>query len=509
MKNTPISLFLATIATALTFTLTSPVSARSTSKKLEPDSFVEVSRQVLPAVVNITISSKTPNRTEEEVEEELRRFFSERQGNLDDLFMGDISGSGVLINKKGEFGYVLTNNHVVAPLNEASVMTLTFHQQGEGTNDYNLTTEVTGDDLRVIGRDKLSDLAVIEFLMPKELENVQPAQFADSDEVEIGEFVLALGNPLNFNHTITQGIISGKSRYLGSQISLTGLLQTDAVIQPGNSGGPLVNLDGKIVGINNAIVSRTGLWQGTSFAIPSKDAKRIYNQLMKYGRVERGYLGVTMENVSGRKRIVDAFQLEKPLGVLIKFVVPNSPADLAGIHKFDVITHIEDFRVKNSDDMLRVITSKDIDEEVSIKLVRLGDDEVPVILDVVAVLAERPNEEVILDLHSDDLRDQIIPLIPEEKHSKNVFAGMKLSESKDPDSGQPILEVQEIVVGSVADEAGVEKGDILTYANSRAVRTLDDFKSAFTKNEQGRLKLTGLRNDGTLFTFDIKLPDED
>ncbi|MCC5876249.1 MAG: trypsin-like peptidase domain-containing protein [Candidatus Sumerlaeia bacterium] len=333
------------------------LDAQSASRELDSRAFIEVADRVLPAVVNISIEPKT------------RRWSTNPEDYDDPLDMFrrpiSVSGSGVVVRVNGEQAYVLTNHHVVDRHDDRTNMTLTFHRKPAGSTEYTETTEVTGEGVIVLGSDEMSDLAVIQFTIPEGLE-VKPIGFADSDKVEIGEHVVALGNPLDLNHTISQGIVSAKARYLGAHISMERLIQTDATIQQGSSGGPLVNLDGNIIGINNAIASRNGMWQGIGFAIPSNDAQRISNQLIDYQRVVRGYLGVNMAHVATKREILPYLQLDRAEGVFIENVVSNSPADVAGLHIGDVIVAIDGYPVRSPDEMLRTITSKPVNVDVKI-----------------------------------------------------------------------------------------------------------------------------------------------
>jgi serine protease Do len=473
-----------TLAVALLAAGISPVAAQSAQRSLDTRAYIDVSRAVLPAVVNITVENV--NRPEDTsasaaVDQDLIQLFMDQRG----LGAGGTaaSGSGVVTRVEGNQGYIVTNNHVIQPLNERRQLRLTFHRLTPGTTDFSTTTEIAGSNARVIGRDQLSDLAVIEFDMPEGFE-IQPVEWADSDTVEIGEHVVALGNPLDLNHTVTTGIISGKSRYLGKQISLERLLQTNAVIQPGNSGGPLVNLDGKIVGINNAIASRNGLWQGTSFAIPSNDAKRISNQLIDQGRVSRGYLGVTMQDLfMVNPEIVLAYGLRREEGgVFIKTVVRNSPADIAGIHVDDVVTAIDGQPIRTSDEMLQTIARRPVDSEVNISVIRLGENKTPQNLTMKARLTERPDESIINDLHGDpNLSNEVIPKIqvdPDTSTPGRRDLGMRLTDWHDPITKESGLQVQQVAPNSPGARAGLRRGDVITQINGRSVRTMGDFRAA-------------------------------
>lgn len=477
--NTPLAAA-ALVAAAL---LPAATFAQSATRTLDGRAYMDVAREVLPSVVNINVEPKLSD-DENDPSVALRRFFQQRNRGIDGPFSESaVTGSGVLVDRRDNLGYVLTNAHVVNPLGDEKVISLTFHQREEGSTEYSRTTTIKGDSVRIIGTDELSDLAVLEFLMPVELD-VQPLQFADSDRLEIGEPVLAVGNPLNFNHTITDGIISGKARNLGSRISLERLLQTNCVIQPGNSGGPLVNMDGRIVGINNAIISQTGLWQGTSFAIPSNDAKRIKEQLVDLGRVVRGYLGVNMEDVAFSRDRLREYQLEKLQGVLVTNIVPNSPADIAGVQRSDVITHIDGEEVLSPDHMLRIITSRPVNDSIEMTVVRLDDARKPLTVVTSAKLTERPQERLLRDLHDVRETGPIIPMIPEaEQENPGAIYGIEIQQhrSRRGDSGLLVESVDPTVyTADPQAENTLREGDLLVFVNGRRVYTIEDFQAAIT-----------------------------
>jgi serine protease Do len=473
--------FLLLCASLTTATALAP--AQSAERLLDSRAYIEVAHKVLPGVVNISVEERNSEKPTEPTDvdyDDLIRFYQDQRGLGRSLATS--SGSGVVTRIEGAKGYVVTNNHVIEAFSERSQLRLTFHTLTPNTTDFSTTTEILGDQVRIIGKDKLSDLAVLEFDVPDGFSPVA-IEWADSDAAEIGENVVALGNPLELNHTVTTGIISGKSRYLGRQISLEKLLQTNAVIQPGNSGGPLVNLDGKILGINNAIASRNGLWQGTSFAIPSNDAKRITSALIDQGRVSRGYLGVTMEDIF----VLPPDTMSKygigreDGGVHIRTVVRNSPADIAGIHVSDVVVMIDDEPIRTSDEMLQTIARKAVDASVNVKVIRLNDEQKPITLTVAAKLGERPDEGIINEMHHDtENSNELIPQILRDPAapggSKDL--GLSLENWYDAATKEAGLEVKEVVPGSPAREAGLVVGDRITAVNGRPVRTIGDFRAA-------------------------------
>ncbi len=254
-------------------------------------------------------------------------------------------GSGVIIDKSG---HIITNYHVIA---QASRLTVRLSDGREIS------------DVTVIGADRATDLAVLKI----DADNLTPAVWGNSDEMEVGDWVLAVGNPFGLDRTVTQGIISAKSRrgVIGGNI-YQDFLQTDAAVNPGNSGGPLVNLAGEIVGINTAIVGEA--YQGISFAIPSHMAQDIYEQILKNGSVTRGWLGVAPQDLTP-----ELAQQLGPLartGAIVESVVPKSPADEAGIEPGDVITEWDGQPVQDAADLTLKVAGTEIDKRVSVNIIR-------------------------------------------------------------------------------------------------------------------------------------------
>lgn len=471
------------------------VPGQSAKRALDANTYIEVSHEVLPSVVNISIDPAKNKSGNDDVDAMLdylqQRGVDPSLDSLPPYMQSAVSASGVVFRVKDHFGYVITNNHVVENTGQENVdLKLTFHQRAEGSTDYNMTTVIGGDDVRVAGTDALLDLAVIEFKIPDGL-TIKPIEFADSDKVEIGENVIAMGNPLGFNHSITQGIISGKARDLGTRISISKLFQTSVVIQPGNSGGPLVNLDGKIVGINNAILSGSGFWQGTSFAIPGNDAKAVADQIVDSGRAAYGYLGVTMDTVAKLRRDdpekYKLLQMDSPKGVLISTVVRNSPADIAGIHRMDIVTEIDGNAIENGEQMLRYIAVRPVDSEIKIGLVRILDGK-PERLIVNAKLTERPAQDVVRKIHDRiENNNDLIPRVPESSGSKEeTYLGMDIEPIYDKETKTGGLLVKEIDPNSKPAQGGIQSGDVVLLLNGRAVRSIPDFLDGMSSPVNGK-----------------------
>lgn len=240
------------------------------------------------------------------------------------------SGSGVVISPNG---YIVTNNHVISDATSIQV-TLNNHETY---------------DAELIGTDPSTDLALLKI----EAKDLSPVQFANSDDVQVGEWALAVGNPFNLTSTVTAGIVSAKSRsinilqgdYQNSVFPIESFIQTDAAVNPGNSGGALVNIDGKLIGINTAIASKTGSYSGYSFAIPSNLVKKVAGDLAEYGTVQRGFIGINLKEID--MSTMDLYELPNLDGVMVSGVIPEGGADEAGIKPGDVILKVGDVKISN------------------------------------------------------------------------------------------------------------------------------------------------------------------
>lgn len=282
--------------------------------------FTAAAANSLDAVVHINTKI-----TVGQINDPVYRFF---YGNR--TFEQRASGSGVVISPEG---YIITNNHVIADANSIEVTM---------NNSETFNAEL-------IGSDPSTDLALLKI----EASNLHPIQFANSDDVKVGEWALAVGNPFNLTSTVTAGIVSAKSRsinilqgdYQNEIFPIESFIQTDAAVNPGNSGGALVNVQGELIGINTAIASKTGSYSGYSFAIPSNLVKKVAGDLVKYGSVQRGFIGVNLAEIN--TDVLKTYNLPNLEGVMIAGVIPESGADDAGIEPGDVILAVGDIKVSN------------------------------------------------------------------------------------------------------------------------------------------------------------------
>ena len=321
----------------------------SSFSKTVPDSFADLAEKLMPSVVNIsttqTIKSTTnpfpfefpPGSPFEDMFKEFNKSTERKATAL---------GSGFIIDKKG---VVVTNNHVIKGAEDIFVSV-------NGSKEYKAT---------VVGKDPYMDLAVLQI---DTKDKFKPVVFGDSDKSRVGDWVIAIGNPFGFGGTVTSGIISARNRDIGLT-RYDDLIQTDASINQGNSGGPLFNLKGEVVGINTAIIAPGSSGSiGIGFAIPSNPASKVIDQLIKYGETKRGWLGVRIQQVT--KEIADVEKLKKAEGALVASVSEKSPADKAGIKAGDIILEFDGKRINTMRDLPKLVAQTEVGKKVSLKIWR-------------------------------------------------------------------------------------------------------------------------------------------
>lgn len=379
-------------------------------------------------------------------DEFFRRFFDEFFGEMPQREYKQMGlGSGVIIDAEG---YILTNEHVVSG---ADKITVTLPDGRE------FKAEVKGTDPR-------SDLAIIKINSG----NLPVVKLGNSDELKIGQWVVAIGNPFGFalqnsEPTVTVGVIGALHRSLGRALErnrdYSDLIQTDAAINPGNSGGPLVNLKGEIVGINVAIFSTTGGYQGVGFAIPINSAKRIMNKLIAGKKILYGWLGVTVQDLDDN--LVKYFGLSDKNGVLVAKVLDSSPAQKAGIKEGDVIKRFDNKQINNVRELLNIVGKTEVGKKVITSVVR---DKKEINLEV--QIGERPQD---------------LEKITEEVSEEETWRGIKASDiSEELKAHYRIEEKKGVVIvdvepGSNADEAGLMPGDIILQINKQSLRNMSDY----------------------------------
>jgi serine protease Do len=420
----------------------------------------KVSASVVPIFAQQVVESQAQNFPDDF----FRRFFGDSPQTEKRTVRS--LGSGVIIS---EDGHIVTNNHVVAG---ASKLTI-----------------VLGDkrkfEAKVVGTDPMTDVAVIKI----DARNLPAAVLGDSDAVQVGQWVIAVGNPFELLRTVTHGIISAKGRSSVGLAAYEDFIQTDAAINPGNSGGALADLDGNVIGINAAISSPTGGNVGLGFAIPINMVKSVVTELLARGRVIRGYLGTGAQDIDDS--LVTPLKLKNAKGALIGDVMPDSPAARAGIRTGDVIVEFGGKSVATSSDFRKMTAQTAPGTRVRIGLFRNGEK-----MDVEATLGERPEGR------AEDMA------VPPEKASGTTSRKLGLSvQTLTPDIAQQLgydndwgVVVADVAAGSRADDAEIQRGDLIKEVNRVSVRTAQDFEDAIRGAKSGdTLALLVRRGKATSF----------
>lgn len=355
-------------------------------------------------------------------------------------------GSGFIISRDG---YILTNNHVVQDADEI-IVRLNDRRELEA---------------KLIGADESTDLALLKV----EAKDLPIVKLGNSDALEVGEWVVAIGSPFGFDYSVTAGIVSAKGRSLPND-NYVPFIQTDVAINPGNSGGPLFNLDGKVVGINSQIYTRSGGFMGVSFAIPINVAMEVSEQLKDKGRVSRGWLGVVIQEVS--KELAESFGLEKAAGALVAQIVPGSPADDADLQNGDIITHFNSKPIYMSSDLPHQVGRVKPGSKVSLDVVRNGKRRKVSV--TIGTLPDADGAELALNNSN-----------PKERSSNRlglVVADLNDSQRKLVGEGVVVREVRQ----GAAAQAGLINGDIITMIYGQSVRSAEEFEKVVAALPAGR-----------------------
>jgi serine protease Do len=410
--------------------------------------FRRIAQDVLPSVVNISAQKVAEEEKTFEFDYPFKEYFKDFE-----KFFGDKSpyrgpsrslGSGIVVSEEG---HILTNNHVIRG---ADKIVVTLRDK----------TAYEGDDVEVVGRDPRTDLAVLKV---NANEKLLPVRLGDSDKIEIGDWAIAIGNPLGLNGSVTVGVISAKGR---SGISLPegptqqDFIQTDASINPGNSGGPLLNIDGEVIGVNSAIATRTGYAQGVGFAIPINLARSVYTQLIEEGKVVRGWLGIFIRELAGN--LIEAVGVKE--GVLVEEVIPGSPAETSGMEAGDVIVEFNGRRVESIPQLQGVVAETPPGEEVTVLVIREGEEKT-----LKVEIEEMPEDVPVAGVEE----------VPEEEKG---WLGLRVVSADSERARELGVDVEEGVVvvnvdpGSPADEAGIRRGDVILRIDKKTVRDFDSYE---------------------------------
>ncbi|MCH8091758.1 MAG: DegQ family serine endoprotease [Proteobacteria bacterium] len=429
-----------------------------------PESFADLAERLLPAVVNISSTQVSRERSQRGPEipqfppgspfEDWFRDFLERNRPESTPRRVNSLGSGFIIDPSG---YIVTNNHVIEEADEITVIL---------QDDTNLKATI-------VGRDKKTDLALLKVETDKPLTAVE---WGDSNKSRVGDWVVAIGNPFGLGGTVTAGIISARARDINSG-PYDDYLQTDASINRGNSGGPMFNIEGEVIGVNTAIFSPSGGSVGIGFAIPSALAKTVIDQLRKHGRTRRGWLGVRIQTVT--EEIAESLGLEKARGALVAGVTDGGPAKESGIEAGDVILRFDDKEVSGMRKLPRIVAETPIDKAVEVVLWRKG-------------------EKKVIDVTIGELKEDVALKAGEDKDSGQGTVSMlgltlsvitpKLRERFKLDDETKGIIVTRVKNGSVAKKKGIRKGDVILEVSQDKVETPGDVKSMVEKARSAKRK---------------------
>ncbi len=408
-------------------------------------------------VVKITARKHSTARSQssqsplDQLPDELRRYFEQLPSNPNTPRAPQSRpstgfGSGFIISSDG---YIVTNHHVIENAEDIEVSL-------QNRKSYAAT---------LVGSDPRTDLAVLKV----DEEGLPAAQLGDIDSLKVGQWVLAIGSPFGFDYTATQGIVSALSRSLPSNDSnYVPFIQTDVAVNPGNSGGPLFDLDGRVVGVNSQIYTRSGGYMGLSFAIPVDVVKYVVEQLRETGSVRRGWLGVAIQEVD--RALAESFGMDRPRGALVAGVTADSPADAGGLEAGDVILTFDGKSVASSAKLPAIVGSTSINTAVDVVVLRAGEEKT---LNVtIGVLNEVASNSMLNDSDKSSIAGfTLIPLDKETQEELGIVGG---------------LIVESIEPQTAAAKSGVQSGDILLSLNRKPIETVEDFRETYETATEAR-----------------------
>jgi serine protease Do len=445
--------------------------------------FVDLVKETSSAVVNISTTQKIDSGMPKLPEgfempefpegspfgELFKYFFDQDEGGEPSYRDAKSLGSGFIISKDG---YVMTNYHVVKDADEI-IVRLSDRRELKG---------------EVIGVDQRSDVALLKI----EATGLPVVKIGKSSELEVGEWVLAIGSPFGFDHSATAGIVSAKGRSLPSE-NYVPFIQTDVAINPGNSGGPLFNQEGEVVGVNSQIYSRTGGYMGLSFAIPVEVAMDVADQLKTAGRVKRGWLGVLIQDVT--LDLAESFGMQHPRGALVAKVMPDSPAIKADIEVGDVIVEFNHQEVQSSASLPPIVGSSNVGVPLPVSIIRNGREQT-----LKVTLGELPDDPSVA---------KVTRKSEEEQTNRIGFSAIDLT-----DEQQEALEIQggvlvTHVIKGPASQAGIRKEDIILSIENKPVKNLDQFQKLVRALPAGKSVAMLIQREGSPTFLAVKVPADD
>lgn len=445
---------------AVAFTVAASTSQVQASTPVDFSNLVE---QVSPAVVSVNVVKKLSQEEllQQQVPEILKRFFGnqiiipqQRAPQEKTAY-----GSAFFISKDG---YLLTNHHVVE---DASKVTIMLNDRRE-------------IDATVVGSDERTDVALLKV----DGSNFPALSAGNVDQLKVGQPVLAIGSPFGFDYSASAGIVSAKSRNMLGETSVP-FIQTDVALNPGNSGGPLFNQQGQVVGVNSRIFSGTGGYMGLSFSIPIDVAMDVVDQLKKNGKVTRSYLGVMLQDID--RNLAEAYKLDKPEGSLITQVAPNSPADKAGFKAGDVIMKYSGSPISRTSDLLNYLNRTQPEQIVKLEVLR---DDKPKVISATLTIApdDTPAKELINSKTN--------------KANRGPVLGVAIRALSEPEKNKLSLKggvlIQDVTAGGLAAQSRIMPGDVITQINNKKINTPNDFVDAVADLQKNTVARVAIVREG-------------
>jgi serine protease Do len=433
--------------------------------------FSEIASSLSPSVVNISTTKVMKRELAPLLDDPFSEFFSPfRDFKMPKKWKEQSLGSGVIVSPDG---YIITNNHVIEQADEIRVTLF----------------DKRSFKAKVIGADNKTDVAVVKI----DADNLNAVQWGDSDKLQVGEFVLAIGNPYGLSHTITMGIISAVGRANVGIADYEDFIQTDAAINPGNSGGPLVNTKGEVIGINTAIFSKSGGYQGIGFAVPSNMARLVMNQLIQKGKVTRGWLGVTIQEIT--PELSQKFGLKTAKGALIGDVAKGSPAEKSGLKRGDIILEFNGKKVDDVGNLRNMVAQSKVGAQIPLIILRSG-------------------KEYAINVTTTELPKEMSETAPGNVPGENAFEGLtglnvieltrEISRQLGLNRDEKGVVVVRVDPGSSVEDAGLRKGDLIQEIDRKKVARLDDYTRIAANVRPGDTVLMFINRGGKKFYVTIK-----